>query len=321
MQEINTLAKTLVSLEDEEKIRQVQGKICELVFERLTDLPEQRKKENNELTTIRFHLIPGRRFNLEQFNEQLFLSVSKSETGKWRFRPEAGAEYLTYLKFIIGKRVSEFDNSGFLWETEGQYKGQENQRILSIEELSESGMEIPWEERELFSDTENLFPGKKNYSWNSSVSYLKLKPASREKMQMRFTYDMIVYLRGKLDRSIEKENRWINYRAKNRVQFSEDILQQKRENEWKELEWMESLFLSPLLDFYFQEKTRTCREIYCHSLHEGRILRYDCLNQFLNQYLETKGYKKVSLDSMKKWFGNHNEEYVRILREVFVIKK
>ena len=120
MQEINTLAKMLVSLEEEEKIRRVQEKICELVFEHLTDLPVQRKKGNNELTTIRFHLIPGRRFNLEQFNEQLFLSVSKNESGKWRFCPESGAEYLTYLKFIIGKRVNEFDNSGFSWETECQ---------------------------------------------------------------------------------------------------------------------------------------------------------------------------------------------------------
>ena len=104
---------------------------------------------------------------------------------------------------------------------------------MSIEELSENGMEIPQEERELLSDTENLFLGKKNYSWASSASFLNLKQDSREKTQMHFTYDMIVYLRERLDRSIEKENRWINYRAKTRVQFSEDILQQKRENEWK----------------------------------------------------------------------------------------
>lgn len=107
---------------------------------------------NNNLTTIRFYLIPGRKFNLEQFNEELFLSISKDRTGRWRFRPEAGAEYLTYLKFLIGKRVNAFDNSGLSWETEGQYEGQDRQRMLSIEELSENGIEILKEEETILAD-------------------------------------------------------------------------------------------------------------------------------------------------------------------------
>ena len=158
---------------------------------------------------------------------------------------------------------------------------------------------------------------KEKLEWDASETFRSLKAASREKMQMHFTYDMMVYIREKLNRNIEKENRWINYRAKEKILFSEDILQQKRENEWQELKKMEPLFFAPLLDFYFTEKTRTCEEIYFHTFYEDRILRYDCLNRFLNQYLERKGQKKVSLDSMKKWFGNHEKEYAGILKEVF----
>lgn len=100
-EQINSLARQMIQTNDEEKIKRCQKEICEMVFQHLTNVDVQRKQFSGSISKIRFRLLPEQVFDFEQFNEQLFLSLTKNAKGNWRFQPEKGAEYLTYLRFVI----------------------------------------------------------------------------------------------------------------------------------------------------------------------------------------------------------------------------